>query len=176
MQQQRQQRLRQFVRNGFRRQLQLLWMQCRRVNLKPDQLKFKRGTKCLCYRKLSGLQLQQQLLYFQQLQFLCCFGVCFGSTINVYGLATGSTNISVCASGSVCATLYVTVGGSGYNNSGTITFSPSSVNLAAGQSSTVFVNAAYLGSSLYIPAIATPPWFPPASAAVLCICRRQHRK
>ena len=73
-----------------------------------------------------------------------------GSTINVYGLATGSTNISVCASGSVCATLYVTVGGSGYNNSGTITFSPSSVNLAAGQSSTVFVNAAYLGSSLYI--------------------------
>ncbi len=71
-----------------------------------------------------------------------------GNQINVYGLASGSTNISICSSSSVCATLYVTVGGGG--NYGTITFSPSSVNLAVGQSSTVFVNAAYLGSSLYI--------------------------
>jgi uncharacterized cupredoxin-like copper-binding protein len=72
-----------------------------------------------------------------------------GNQINVYGLAYGSANISVCANGSSCATLYVTVSGNG-NNYGTITFSPSSVNLAVGQSSTVFVNAGYLGSSLYI--------------------------
>jgi hypothetical protein len=71
-----------------------------------------------------------------------------GNQINVYGLASGSTNISVCSSSSVCATLYVTVGGGG--NSGSVTFNPASVNLGVGQSSTVFVNAGYFGSSLYI--------------------------
>jgi hypothetical protein len=71
-----------------------------------------------------------------------------GNQINVYGLASGSTNISVCSSSSVCTTLYVTVGGGG--NSSSVTFSPTSVNLAVGQSSSVFINAGYLGSSLYI--------------------------
>lgn len=71
-----------------------------------------------------------------------------GSQINVYGLASGSTNISVCTSSSVCASLYVTVGSGG--SSGSITFSPASVNLTAGQNSTVFITAGYYGSSLYI--------------------------
>jgi len=66
-----------------------------------------------------------------------------GNQINVYGLASGSTTISVCASGSSCASLYVTV--SGYNNgcsyygcgTGAISLSQTSVSLNVGQSTTV---------------------------------------
>jgi uncharacterized cupredoxin-like copper-binding protein len=62
-----------------------------------------------------------------------------GSTVNVYGYQTGSTTISICQSGasSSCVSLYVTVGGgSSYGN---IYFSPSSLSLSSGQSSTVTI-------------------------------------
>ncbi len=72
-----------------------------------------------------------------------------GNTVYVNGISNGSTNISICQnSSSQCATLYVTVGGG--SSSGSITFSPSSVNLSVGQSSTVFISASYFGTSLYI--------------------------
>jgi hypothetical protein len=78
-----------------------------------------------------------------------------GNQVNVYGLAAGSSTISVCASGSSCASLYVTV--SGYNNgcsyygcgTGAISLSQTSVSLNIGQSTTV---TAYNnnGNSVYI--------------------------
>jgi uncharacterized cupredoxin-like copper-binding protein len=75
-----------------------------------------------------------------------------GSSLYVSGLTTGSTNIIVCQSNysSSCATLYVTVTGNNYGN-GNIYFSPSSVSLAAGQSSTVSIyNNNYNSGSYYV--------------------------
>jgi|GEM_PF-1369250 hypothetical protein len=62
-----------------------------------------------------------------------------GSQITVYGIASGSTTISVCSNSgsSVCASLYVTVTGNIY--SGSIYFSPSSLSLSIGQNSTVSI-------------------------------------
>ena len=63
-----------------------------------------------------------------------------GNNISLYGSAAGSTTISICSSNvSSCASLYVTVGGSSNYGSGSIYFSPSSLTLASGQSSTVSV-------------------------------------
>lgn len=77
-----------------------------------------------------------------------------GNQVNVYGLVSGSTNISICSnSSSACATLYVTVnGGSCYNGcgSGSLSLSQSSLSLTVGQSSTVTVYGNNTGSSAYI--------------------------
>jgi hypothetical protein len=63
-----------------------------------------------------------------------------GNSISLYGSAAGSATISICSSNvSSCASLYVTVGGSSNYGSGSIYFSPSSLTLASGQSSTVSV-------------------------------------
>lgn len=71
-----------------------------------------------------------------------------GNTVYINAINSGNTNISVCQnSASQCATLYVTVNG---NLSGSVTFNPSAVNLSVGQSSTVYISAAYYGTSLYI--------------------------
>ncbi len=69
-----------------------------------------------------------------------------GNMINLYGLTSGSSTLTVCQTNSgACGSLYVTVSGSGsYSN---ITFSPSSVSVNAGQSANVTV---YGGSSNYI--------------------------
>ncbi len=74
-----------------------------------------------------------------------------GSTINVYGLASGSATISVCSTGSTCSYLYVTVSG-GSNYGGNIYFSPSSLTLTAGQNSNVSIynNSGYSSGSYYI--------------------------
>ena len=61
-----------------------------------------------------------------------------GSAINVYGLASGNTTISVCSTGSTCSYLYVTVSGGSYYG-GNIYFSPSSLTLTAGQNSNVSI-------------------------------------
>jgi len=73
-----------------------------------------------------------------------------GSTVNVYGLNSGSTTITVCSTSSTCAYLYVTV--SGGSTGGNIYFSPSSVNLTAGQSQsvTIYNNNNYYNSNYYI--------------------------
>lgn len=72
-----------------------------------------------------------------------------GNSIYVNAISSGTTNISICQnSANQCVTLYVTV--SGGSSSGSVTFSPSTVNLSYGQSSTVYITAAYYGTSLYI--------------------------
>ncbi|MBI5530485.1 MAG: hypothetical protein HY918_03215, partial [Candidatus Doudnabacteria bacterium] len=71
-----------------------------------------------------------------------------GSTINVYANQTGSTTISICQSGaSGCASLYVTVSGSG-SGYGNIYFTPSTLSLTTGQNSNVSIysNSGYYGS------------------------------
>ena len=73
-----------------------------------------------------------------------------GNTISLYGISNGSVTLSVCANGSSqCASLYVTVTGNGYNN-GTITFSPSTVNLSTGQTTTVYVYNSNSYNNFYI--------------------------
>ncbi|MGE5392599.1 MAG: putative Ig domain-containing protein, partial [Candidatus Saccharibacteria bacterium] len=68
-----------------------------------------------------------------------------GSSLYVNGLQNGSTNITVCNNSYTgCGTLPVTVTGTGYGN---ITFSPSSVSMNAGGSTTVSIYNS--GSSYY---------------------------
>ncbi len=75
-----------------------------------------------------------------------------GNLITVYGVSSGSANISVCQSSgsSACATLYVTVtgysnGGCGYYGCsvGGLTLSQTSLSLTPGQSGTVTVSLPY---------------------------------
>ncbi len=77
-----------------------------------------------------------------------------GNTVTVYGSSSGTTNISICATGSgaACSTLYVTVSGGSYGN-GNISFSPTSLSLTAGQNSTVSIynnNGGYTYGSYYV--------------------------
>ena len=73
-----------------------------------------------------------------------------GSTINVYGLVSGSATITVCSTGSSCAYLYVTVsGGSG----GSLSLSQTSVSMSVGQSLTV---TAYNAPAVYISSNSNP--------------------
>lgn len=77
-----------------------------------------------------------------------------GNTINVNALSAGTSTISICQNSSSgnCASLYITVtGGSGcsyYGCSGSLSLSQSSLNLNAGQSSTVniYISTGYAGS------------------------------
>lgn len=66
-----------------------------------------------------------------------------GSVLTVLGMGNGSSEIRLCTSNNDCGTVYATVGG-GSGNYGNLTFSDSSVSLAAGQSRTIYV---YSGSS-----------------------------
>ena len=61
-----------------------------------------------------------------------------GSSIYLYANSAGSSTISICSSNSNCASLYVTVGGSG---SGSVWFSPSSPTMYVGQSLAVSINS-----------------------------------
>ena len=71
-----------------------------------------------------------------------------GSAINVSGLRTGSTIISVCQSYGVCGNLYINIS----TNKSPITLSPSSLTLTVGNNGSVFINTN--GSSdLYIESI-----------------------
>jgi hypothetical protein len=64
-----------------------------------------------------------------------------GSQITVYGQGTGSTNIVACQSGGSCATVYVTVGGSGCTyNCGSLSLSQTSLTLNSGQSASVNIS------------------------------------
>ncbi len=79
-----------------------------------------------------------------------------GSQVNIYGLASGSTTISICASGSACGTVYVTVSGSGggcglYGCSvGGLTLSQTSVSLNVGQTSYVTASMPIYNPSFYV--------------------------
>jgi len=106
-----------------------------------------------------------------------------GSQITIYGAASGSTTVSVCAnSNNQCASLYVTVSG---NNNGTIYFNPSSVSLSAGQntfvtvlnnnsnstsyyisnnSNTAAISASLTGTSLYVNALS-------AGSSIITVCQ-----
>ena len=69
------------------------------------------------------------------------------NAVVISGTNAGSTNISVCQSGGQCATLYVTV--SGATNAVQLLLSQTSLSLAPGQSSTVYItgNGGYYISS-----------------------------
>ena len=83
-----------------------------------------------------------------------------GSQVTLYGLANGSSTISICANSySACVSLFVTVNGNNYCggyicNSGSLTLSPSSLNLYLGQSSIVTItqssNSNYYYYSYYV--------------------------
>ena len=66
-------------------------------------------------------------------------GLLAGNIINVTALQNGTTNIYICqnGSGSTCATLYVTVGGTSYYGTTNVVLSPSSLNLSVGQTASV---------------------------------------
>ncbi|MDB4939838.1 MAG: hypothetical protein JWO40_263 [Candidatus Doudnabacteria bacterium] len=75
-----------------------------------------------------------------------------GSTLNLTGVTTGTSSITVCqnSNGTQCATLFVTANGNyynnnNYNNNGSLTFSPSSVSVIAGQTSLVTIYSNYSG-------------------------------
>jgi hypothetical protein len=72
-----------------------------------------------------------------------------GSSLSLYGLANGSSTITVCQSGgsSACGYVYVTVSGGSY--SGNIWFSPSSPSMYVGQSLAVSINSSAYATGLY---------------------------
>jgi hypothetical protein len=80
-----------------------------------------------------------------------------GSMLQLYGLASGSTSLTICSSsssygyGNQCGTIYVTVSGSTYGT-GSVTFAQSSVSLTSGQtlSDTIYNTGNYYSSSYYI--------------------------
>ena len=84
-----------------------------------------------------------------------------GGQISLYGLASGSSTISVCGNssyygsgsyyGQACASIYVNVvySGSGSGNSGSVWFSPSSPTMYVGQSLAVSINSSTAYSSYY---------------------------
>lgn len=81
-----------------------------------------------------------------------------GSVVNIYGLSTGSTTIVVCQSNSnACANIYVSVGSGYYGNNGSLSLSPTSLNISSGQSSNVSIygNGSYYISSNYNSAVAS---------------------
>jgi len=72
-----------------------------------------------------------------------------GSTLNLYASNFGNSTIQVCSSGGqYCASMYVTVSGSGGQN--TISFSQNNVVLSQGQSLQVSVYSNNYNSSFYI--------------------------
>lgn len=62
-----------------------------------------------------------------------------GSVLNLYANQTGSSSLTICHSSlSLCGTLYVTVGGSGYYGGyGTLSLSQTSLSLSSGQNASV---------------------------------------
>jgi plastocyanin len=74
-----------------------------------------------------------------------------GTTLYLNSLSAGSSTISVCQvlGNSACATLYVTVSGTGSGNS-SIWFSQSTVNLSIGQSRSVTIYSNNYGGNYYI--------------------------
>ncbi|MEO8065765.1 MAG: hypothetical protein ABI643_02825 [Candidatus Doudnabacteria bacterium] len=66
-----------------------------------------------------------------------------GSVINLSGLSYGSSTVTVCGSFGQCGYLYVTVSSS---SGGLLSISPSSLNLAINQTSTVYVSGTNNGS------------------------------
>lgn len=68
------------------------------------------------------------------------------NTLNVYGIAAGTSTVNVCSAGGGCVVLTITVNGSG-SGSTTFTMSPSTLALTIGQNSTVYL---YGGSSFYV--------------------------
>ncbi|MCL5666611.1 MAG: hypothetical protein M1383_02475 [Patescibacteria group bacterium] len=76
-----------------------------------------------------------------------------GSQLNLYGQSNGSSTLSVCTTyyPSQCINLYVTVGG---GTVGGLTFNPSSLSLASGQSSTVSISSG-VNMSAYPPYVSS---------------------
>jgi hypothetical protein len=73
-----------------------------------------------------------------------------GSSLNLYGIASGSSTVMVCQSGasSNCGSLYVNVTGGGYGN---VTFSNSNPSMSVGQSLTVYAYSSNnSGNNFYI--------------------------
>ncbi len=69
-----------------------------------------------------------------------------GNVLNLNGVGLGTANVVVCQyNNNACATVYVNVNGS---NSGSVWFSPSSLNMTSGQSTTVYIYSSqnYSGS------------------------------
>ena len=87
-----------------------------------------------------------------------------GTQLNIYGVGSGSTTISVCQSSgsSLCASVYVSVSGGactyyGCNNGGIISLSPSTLNLISPQTANVsIINSIYGGSGYYISSNSNP--------------------
>lgn len=75
-----------------------------------------------------------------------------GNIMTIYGLGSGSTQITACTFDNSCATVYVTVTGTGSNNyNGNLTFSQSSVSLNQNQNITISIyNSNNSYSSYYI--------------------------
>jgi hypothetical protein len=70
-----------------------------------------------------------------------------GNNIEVYGLSSGSSTITVCQNSyNQCASLYVTVNGGG-SGSGNVWFNPSNPNLFVGQSLAVSISSNYNSAS-----------------------------
>ena len=78
------------------------------------------------------------------------------NTVTVSAIAIGATNISICQSGGLCSTLYVTVSGTASNGT-QLVLSQTSLTLNPGQTSTVYVtgNGNYYVSNNPTPSIAT---------------------
>jgi hypothetical protein len=68
-----------------------------------------------------------------------------GSSVVVYGNNAGANNISICQTGGQCATLYVTVSGTGAGSQ--LSLSQNSLSLTVGQTGTVYMTG---GGSYYI--------------------------
>ncbi len=79
-----------------------------------------------------------------------------GNTANIYGINSGSTNISLCETGAQCTVVYVSVSGTS-NTASTIALSQSSVSLNVGQTNTIYITGSgnYYVSSNTSPNIAT---------------------
>lgn len=71
-----------------------------------------------------------------------------GSQVSLYGLASGSSTVTVCAYTGACGTIYVTVSGGG-SGSGNVWFNPSNPTLYAGQSLAVSINSGVAYGSSY---------------------------
>ena len=78
-----------------------------------------------------------------------------GSQINLYGLASGTSTISVCpnnysyGSYQTCASIYVTVSGSVAGSNTNLYFSPSSPTMYVGQDLAVSINSSAYNSTYY---------------------------
>ncbi len=78
---------------------------------------------------------------------LTAYATVSGNQITVYGLSNGSTDMTFCTYDNTCATVFVTVTGSGNTNNSLITFSQNSVSLNQYQNTSVNIynNNSYNG-------------------------------